>query len=75
MSNKRASKRPSFFARVFRLRLPDEVISKNGRLIIDRNGTVRPNYQNKQMQEKMMEQFGLIDLDPVDTNTNGNLKA
>lgn len=60
---KTQNKSPGFFSRILRLRLPEEVVSENGRLIIDKNGNVRPNFENKHLQQKMIQQFGALDLD------------
>lgn len=69
------TKKPGFFSRVFRLRLPNEVVSKNGRLIIDKNGNVRPNFDNKHLQDKMIEQFGALELENTVMDSDTKVKA
>ena len=69
------NKSPGFFARVLRFRLPEEVVSENGRLIIDKNGNVRPNFNNQYLQQKMIQQFKALDLDNNQLDSDTEVKA
>jgi len=69
------NKIPGFFARILRLRLPEEVMSENGRLIIDKNGNVRPNFNNQYLQQKMIQQFSALDLNNTQVDSYTEVKA
>ena len=69
------NKIPGFFARILRLRLPEEVVSENGRLIIDKNGNVRPSFNNQYLQQKMIQKFSALDLNNTQVDSDTKVKA